>query len=85
MRFHPSRLWRWDYAWPEHRVALEVHGGLYTAGHHSRGASQEGDFEKTNAAAELGWRVLHCVPRKLTHAATLETIRRALALTDSEV
>ena len=57
-RFHPTRLWRLDYAWPELKVGVEIQGGTYAKGRHSRGAGQEGDYEKHNAAVIEGWRVL---------------------------
>ena len=57
-RFHPVRQWRFDFAWPEHRVALEVEGGVWNSGRHTRGSGFIGDCEKYNAAAVLGWRVL---------------------------
>jgi very-short-patch-repair endonuclease len=56
-QFHPERKWRLDYAWPDYRIAVELHGGTWVQGGHSRGAGQAKDFEKLNAAAELGWRV----------------------------
>lgn len=27
-KFHESRRWRFDYAWPDHKIALEVEGGV---------------------------------------------------------
>jgi hypothetical protein len=30
-RFAPPRRWRFDYAWPAHRLALEIEGGTWTA------------------------------------------------------
>lgn len=55
--FHPTRLWRFDFAWPERKVAVEVEGGIWTRGRHTRGAGFIGDCEKYNEAARLGWRV----------------------------
>ncbi|HFD40871.1 MAG TPA: DUF559 domain-containing protein [Anaerolineae bacterium] len=56
MRFHPIRRWRFDFAWPEARLAVEVDGGQWLArgGRHNTDA----DRRKLNAAAVLGWRVL---------------------------
>jgi len=31
-RFHPVRRWRFDFAWPEKMIALEVEGGQFTHG-----------------------------------------------------
>jgi len=61
-RFHPSRRWRFDYAWPSRMIALEIEGGVWTGGRHTRGAGFLGDMEKYNAATLMGWKVLRCVP-----------------------
>lgn len=63
-RFHPERRWRFDFAFPDERVAVEVDGAIFAAengteaGRHARGAGRCADMEKRNAAAELGWLVL---------------------------
>lgn len=56
--FAPPRKWRFDFAWPELKMAVEIHGGIFQRGRHSRGAGQIADFEKQNAAVLDGWRVL---------------------------
>lgn len=76
--FHPDRKWRFDVAWPEHRVALEVEGGVWTGGRHTRGAGFLADVEKYNAAAVLGWRLLRTVPSDLFFDATADLIRAAI-------
>lgn len=57
-RFCESRRWRFDYALPDHKVAIELDGGAYTQGRHTRGNGFEKDLEKLNAATLMGWRVL---------------------------
>jgi len=57
-RFHPTRRWRFDVAFPKQRVAVELEGGVWTLGRHTRGKGFRGDMEKYNAATELGWRLL---------------------------
>ena len=57
-RFHPTRRWRFDFAWPEQRIAVEVDGAVFTGGRHTRGAGYEKDLEKLSEALCLGWRVL---------------------------
>lgn len=65
-RFHPERRWRFDYALPGRlMIALEVEGGVWTGGRHTRGAGYLGDVDKYNEAALLGWLVLRCTPSKL--------------------
>jgi len=58
-RFHPRRRWRFDFAWPLYKVAVEVDGGIYCRSRHVRGTGFERDAEKRNAAVLAGWRVLH--------------------------
>lgn len=77
-RFKPDRRWRFDYAWLEERVALEVQGGVFTQGRHTRGASLLKEWEKLNAAAAVGWRILYCQPSDLLTTETVDTVRLAL-------
>ncbi len=77
-RFHPVRLWRFDYAWPDYLVALEVEGGAYTQGRHTRGKGFIADMEKYNAAVVAGWRVLRVTPSDLLSADTIRMIWSAL-------
>jgi very-short-patch-repair endonuclease len=57
-RFHPTRRWRFDRALPELKIAVEIEGGTWSGGRHTRGAGYEGDCTKYNAAAVAGWAVL---------------------------
>jgi len=62
-RFHPARRWRFDFAFPARRIAIEVDGGVWARGRHTRGGGYIADAEKYNEAVVLGWRVLR-VTRK---------------------
>ena len=57
-RFHSERKWRFDFAWPEIRAAVEIEGGVRSQGRHVRGQGFIDDCEKYNEAALLGWTVL---------------------------
>lgn len=61
------------------KVALEVDGGIWIRGGHNRGAQMKKDWEKRNAAAQLGWRILYVEPKDLCTAETVEMIRRCLS------
>jgi hypothetical protein len=79
-RFHPQRRWRFDFAWPEKWLALEIEGGLWVNGRHSRGSGAIADLEKYSEAAILGWRILYATPAQLRNMTALDRIQRALAL-----
>lgn len=67
-RFHDVRLWRFDFAWPEVKVAVEIQGGSWIQGGHNRGIGQSKDLEKQRTAVMMGWRILpfntHDLPKK---------------------
>lgn len=62
-RFHPTRRWRIDYAWPDQKLAVEIEGGVWTAGRHTRSKGFLKDAEKYNALTEMGWRLLRYPPK----------------------
>jgi len=55
--FHPFRNWRFDYAIPEHKIAIEIDGGAFTGGRHTRGVGFIQDCDKLNEATALGWSI----------------------------
>ncbi len=57
-RFHVSRRWRFDYYHEPTKTAVELEGGLYSGGRHTRADGFRGDIEKYNAAAMQGITVL---------------------------
>lgn len=77
-RFHPKRRWRFDYAFPEHKIALEVEGGVWTGGRHVSPQGFLGDIEKYNTAGLMGWRVFRTTPDNLYKTATLALIKQAV-------
>lgn len=77
-RFHPIRMWRFDYAIPSHHIALEVEGGVWTGGRHTRSQGFLGDMEKYNTAAIFGWKVLRTVPDDLLTGKTIDLLRAAI-------
>jgi very-short-patch-repair endonuclease len=78
-RFAPPRRWRADYCWTDERVILEVEGGVWSRGRHTRGSGFLKDVEKYNHAALLGYRVLRCTPATLCTTETLRMIEAALS------
>src|ERR1051325_2237027 len=77
-KFDEKRKWRFDYAWPDHKVALEVEGGIWNQGRHNRGSGFIKDIEKYNAAGGLGWRGFRTTPDALLTTQTIEMLRNVL-------
>ena len=77
-RFHPVRKWRFDFAWPEQKVAAEVEGGVWVNGRHNRGAGFIKDCEKYNAAAEEGWRVFRYPSPMIKSGEAVNQLERVL-------
>jgi len=63
--FHPKRKWRFDFAWEEQKLALEIHGGIHSGGRHTRGRGFVEDRAKMNEATLLGWTVLEVTPEHI--------------------
>lgn len=78
-RFHPTRRWRFDFAWPDLKLAVEIDGGAFMAGggRHTRGAGYRADCEKLAEAAIAGWRVIRCLPEHVTKGEAAKWIARA--------
>jgi hypothetical protein len=77
-KFHPKRRWRFDYAIPDHKIALEVEGGVWTGGRHIRAQGFLGDMEKYNTATLMGWRVFRTTPDYLLKMVTLNMVKQAI-------
>lgn len=76
--FHPKRLWRLDFGWPTQRLAVEVEGGVWTDGRHTRGSGFIQDLEKYNNLAILHWRLLRFTPEMVKSGVAVATIAEAL-------
>lgn len=83
-KFHPVRRWRFDYAIVEHKIALEVEGGVWTQGRHTRSQGFLGDMEKYNTATLMGWRVFRCTPDTLYKMTTINLLRQAINNTEKD-
>jgi|SRR5690625_845056 len=77
-RFHDTRRWRFDFAIPKHKIAIEKEGGVWTRGRHTRGKGYINDMEKYNNATALGWKVLRFTPDQMLKKETLDIIKKTV-------
>jgi len=63
-KFHPTRKWRFDWAFIDEKLAVEQEGAIWIQGRHTRGSGFIKDMEKYNEAARLGWRVFKFTPQQ---------------------
>lgn len=72
--------WRFDLAWPPLKLAVEIEGGLYVGGRHTRGAGFEEDLRKYDAAMRLGWDVYRCGKQLIKSGQASATISTLIGL-----
>ena len=83
-RFHESRLWRLDFWFGDAKLAVEVQGGGFVQGRHSRGQGVENDCEKFSHLAMAGARLIPVTPGQIKRGEALRWILVALGLRKPE-
>ncbi len=73
-----GRRWRFDLAYPEHLLAIEIEGGSFSQGRHLRGKPFEADCIKYAVAQMLGWKVLRVNNHMVEDGRALTLIAMAL-------
>lgn len=76
--YEKTRNWAVDFAWPGRRLIVEVEGGVYTQGRHTRPAGFIKDVEKYNALTLAGWTLIRFTRREVNSGEALNQIERAL-------
>jgi hypothetical protein len=77
-RFHPTRRWRFDFAWPDRLLAVEVMGGVWSQGRHTRGAGYTSDCQKQCEAVVRGWRILNVTGSMIQDGSALDYLTQLL-------
>ena len=80
-KFHDTRRWRFDMAWPRLKIAAEVEGGTFAKrfkGRHTTGEGFHKDCEKYNTAALMGWRVFRFDSPMVKNGQAVEVLKKAL-------
>lgn len=77
-KFCEMRKFRFDIAFPSQKVAIEVQGGLWIKGAHSRPVGIKRDMSKRNLATILGWKIIEVQPKELLMLQTVELLKKCL-------
>lgn len=75
-KFHPKRKWRADFHIVGKNILIEVEGGIWSNGRHTRGKGYIADMEKYNSAQELGYLVFRYSTEQVKSGKAIEEIRR---------
>jgi len=78
-KFCEYRRWKFDFAHIGSKTAIEIEGGVFTKGRHTRGIGFINDMEKYNKAVELGWVVLRYTPQQIEEILTHEQIKNVIS------
>lgn len=77
--FHPKRRWRFDFAFPDVKLAVEIEGGVWMKkSRHTSPRGFMGDIEKYNEATNLGWRLLRFTPEQVKKGMAINAIEGLL-------
>lgn len=72
------RDWRFDFAWPEFMLAVEIEGGGWINGRHNRGKGFEEDLQKYHNAMMMGWVVYRCDGRLIKELNAIKFVKKYL-------
>lgn len=77
-KFHPKRKWRADFHIVGKKILVEVEGGIWSGGRHTRGKDYIGDMEKYNSATALGYQVYRYSTEQVKSGLALEEILKRI-------
>lgn len=75
-KFHSERKWRADFHLVGKMILVEVEGGIWSGGRHTRGKGYIGDMEKYNAATMLGYQVIRFSTEQVKSGLAIQQIEK---------
>lgn len=75
-RFHPKRKWKADFHLIGKKILIEVEGGIWSGGRHTRGKGYIGDMEKYNSATMMGYQVIRFSTEQVKSGSAIEQIEK---------
>jgi very-short-patch-repair endonuclease len=84
-RFDDVRKFRFDFAWPDRKFAVELEGGIFSKGAHSRPLGILRDIDKGNLAVMKGWSVLRFSPAQVKNGEALAMVKKWLEQSNGQI
>lgn len=75
-KFHPERKWKADFHLVGKKILVEVEGGIWSSGRHTRGKGYIGDMEKYNAATMMGYQVIRFSTEQVKSGLAIQQIEK---------
>ena len=75
-KFCQDRKWRADFHLVDKMILIEVEGGIWSNGRHTRGKGYLGDMEKYNAATVMGYQVLRFSTEQVKSGLAIQQIEK---------
>lgn len=75
-QFEASRKWRADFHLVEKKILIEVEGGIWSGGRHTRAKGYLGDMEKYNTATMLGYQVIRFSTEQVKSGLAIQQIEK---------
>lgn len=79
-----GRQWRWDFAFIDHMLAVEVDGGGWSGGRHTTGSGFAKDMDKHNSGTLLGWMLIRVSAKHIKSGEALSMIKTLLERQESK-
>lgn len=77
-KFHPERNWRADFLITGTKILIEVEGGIWSGGRHTRGKGFTADCEKYAEATLLGYTVVRFTSGQVKSGYAIQAIERLI-------
>ena len=77
-KFHPKRKWKADFHLIGKKILVEVEGGIWSGGRHTRAKGYIGDMEKYNAATMMGYQVIRFSTEQVKSGLAIEQILKLI-------
>ena len=84
-KFHAVRKWRADFRLIKYPVLIEVEGGVFVNGGHSRGKAYTNNCEKYSAMAIDGWFVIRATTDQVKSGECVKWIEEIIKNIDNNI